>query len=394
MYFVPYCDSSGLHIPTYQDILDYLIAQAKAIFGNDIYLGNDSLDYQDLSNRALMMYDNFQVAQLVYNNRSPVTAIGSGLDAVVKINGLTRRPASYSTCLVTITGTPGTVILNGLITDVNGNKWDLLSSVTIPIGGTIATIVTCETYGPITALPGDINIISTPTSGWTSVGNTSPAVAGVSIETDSQLRARQAISTMTPSLTMKEKTLASVAAIDGTTRYTIYENDTDTVDVNNLPSHSIKVIVEGGSDAHIWDAIYKNRGLGCYMDGDEVSTIVDAYGSLTTIRFSRPVYVPIYVNIDIHILPNWVIGTENLIVNAISDYLNSLKIGEMLTCSSLYYAALSVLLDLTQPSFSIYSLKIGTTLSPMAASDIVVAYNEVIEGINSVSPEYIHVDFV
>lgn len=37
-YFAPYIDDSGLHIPTYQDIMDYLEEQVRLIFGNDIYL--------------------------------------------------------------------------------------------------------------------------------------------------------------------------------------------------------------------------------------------------------------------------------------------------------------------------------------------------------------------
>ena len=37
-YFAPYVDGSGLHMPTYQDILDDMIASMKKIYGSDIYL--------------------------------------------------------------------------------------------------------------------------------------------------------------------------------------------------------------------------------------------------------------------------------------------------------------------------------------------------------------------
>ena len=56
-YFAPYIDDAGLHIPTYQDIKDDLVTEAKKIFGEDIYLENDSMDYEYISAIALKMYD-------------------------------------------------------------------------------------------------------------------------------------------------------------------------------------------------------------------------------------------------------------------------------------------------------------------------------------------------
>ena len=52
-YFTPYIDETGFHFPTYQDIVDDMVAGAKSIFGSDIYLENDSADYQLISIFAL-----------------------------------------------------------------------------------------------------------------------------------------------------------------------------------------------------------------------------------------------------------------------------------------------------------------------------------------------------
>ena len=43
-YFAPYIDDAGVHIPTYVDIRDDLIAKFREIYGRDVYLGNDSQD--------------------------------------------------------------------------------------------------------------------------------------------------------------------------------------------------------------------------------------------------------------------------------------------------------------------------------------------------------------
>ena len=104
-YFAPYVDGSGLHMPTYQDILDDMIASMKKIYGSDIYLGNDSADYQFVSILALKVADSYQAVQYAYNSRSPTTAIGAALDSVVKLNGIYRKPAGFSICELYITGT-------------------------------------------------------------------------------------------------------------------------------------------------------------------------------------------------------------------------------------------------------------------------------------------------
>ena len=172
-YFKPFIDLAGLHFSSYQDILDHMVEGAKNLFGQDIYLGNDALDYQFLSIIALKINDQNQAVQEVFNNRGPSTGIGSGLDIIVKMNGLKRQVASYSTCQVTLTGVAGTIINNGIVQDISGKKWNLPSSVTIGIGVTLIATATCQTIGAINALTSDISIITTPQAGWRSEEHTS-----------------------------------------------------------------------------------------------------------------------------------------------------------------------------------------------------------------------------
>ena len=92
-YFKPYVDASGFHYPSYDDIKQELIGEMKRIYGQDLYLDNDSQDYQMISAFALKIYDTYQAIELDYNNRSTKTAIGTALDALVKNNGITRKKA-------------------------------------------------------------------------------------------------------------------------------------------------------------------------------------------------------------------------------------------------------------------------------------------------------------
>ena len=199
-YFAPYIDETGLHIPTYSDIMEYLEEQVRLIFGNDIYLGDDAQDYQLLSVFAAKLFDVMQLAELNYNNRSPATASGAALDTLVAINGLQRQPATASTATVTLTGTAGAVISRGAVQQVStGYLWSLPASVTIGDDGTAEALATCQQLGPTVAVPGDLSIIATPTAGWVSVTNAAAADLGRAVETDAELRARQAQSVANPS---------------------------------------------------------------------------------------------------------------------------------------------------------------------------------------------------
>lgn len=387
-YFAPMVDSSGAHIPTFADNLEKLKSIARSIFGEDIYLENDSADGQYLANLALLLSDVQNSFLLAYNNHAPQKAIGTALDSLLKLNGLQRKIPSYSTCIVTLTGTVGTVITNGVVQDLNGYKWDLPASVTIGAGGTVDETATCQTLGAITALPGDLSKISTPTAGWTSVTNAASAVAGTAIEQDSSVRSRQAISTMTPSQTMLSKTVAALAAITGVTRYLVLENYTGSTatDPNGLglPAHSITCVVEGDTDANVANAIYLNRGIGCYTNGDVTETITDPITLADTyISFYRPTYVPIFVTLNVKTRVGYTSATTDAIKAAVVDFLNALQIYEDVSFQSVAAAAMTATPNLASPLFVVESCLIGVVTGTRTAADITIHYTEVAEGLTA-----------
>ena len=384
-YFAPYIDASGMHIPSYYDIVDDLVNEAKKIFGDDVYLENDSMDYEYISVIALKMYDTLSSVMYAYNSRSPVTAIGSGLDAVVKINGLKRKTASYSTCIVTVTGTPQTVIKAGEVQDIAGNKWSLPENITIPESGEIDVTAVCTTIGAIGALIGDINKIATPQLGWISVNNSVKAIEGQPVETDAELRARQAVSTALPSQTLLEGTIAGIISVEGVTRQRVYENDTNdnTVTENNpygLPAHSITAVVEGGTDKDVAEQIYLRKSIGCYTNGTTKVEVINKYDITTPIRFYRPTYIPIYVTVNIKKYTGYTDNIPNIIKNNIIDYLNSLNIGDDLSVSLLWNAALTANPVLTSPIFSVLNLIAGKNSVEQNTTDIEINFNEVVQG--------------
>ena len=379
-YFAPFVSSSGLSIPSYTDILNQLIADAKTIFGNDIYLGTDSMDYQFISVIAAKIYDAFQLAVLSYNNRSPSNAIGTGLDSLIKINGLSRIGATYSSCAVTITGTAGTSIVNGIVQDISSVNWALPALVTIPLSGSIIVTATCISAGPIVANIGDISKIVTPTYGWTSVTNATAAVIGASIETDAQLRSRQAISTAKPSLSRLEGTKAAIAGVAGVTRSQVYENDTNSTNSDGLVAHSIAAVVEGGTDLLVATAIFNNKCPGTGTQGATTTNVTDSYGAVTAIKMYRPTYVDIDVQLTVKALTGYTTDITTQIKANIAAYLSALAIGADVSISSLWGAALTAMPSLYTPLFSITALTADVHGGTPGTSDIVIAYNAVSRG--------------
>jgi len=377
-YIPPVISVNGLTIPSYQDILDYIIAQKKAIYGTDIYLEVDSTDYQEMYVFALMIYDILLLAQMVYNNRAPLTAIGVALDSIIKMNGLARNIATHSTVDLTVTGTAGTVITNGIASDDAGTEWNLPASVTIPLIGYIIVTATADDEGDITALAGTITKIKTPVSGWISVTNASAATPGNAIETDASIRSRQAFSTALPSLSVMEGIAGAIYNLTGVTEAKYYENTTDATDVNGVPAHSIAFIIEGGDTTEIVETLATKKTPGTGFHGTTTSVYYDEYGVPMEVKFFRPTYVTIDIEVSITALFGFTSATEEVIKEALYDYIESLEIGQDVLWSRLIGASL-LTGEENSETFNVTSVELavnGSSPYALAPSDIAIAFNE------------------
>jgi len=325
----PVCtiDATGIHVPQYSDVLTYLQNAYRAIYGADVYLEPDSQDGQLLAIFALAISDANSMAAAVYNSFSPATAQGAGLSSVVKLNGIQRGVASYSSVDLTLIGQAGTTITNGIASDTNGNQWLLPASVTIPSGGEIIATATAAEAGAILADVGSVNTIATPTRGWQSVTNASAAAVGAPVEKDPTLRKRQTTSTMLPNKTVLEGIIGAVANLTGVTRYAAYDNDTDVTDSNGIPGHTFALVIEGGDAQTIANTIALKKGEGAGTFGTTSETVINQYGVANIIRFSRPTLVPISVAITVKALAGYTTTVENSMKTAVADEINLTAIG-------------------------------------------------------------------
>lgn len=373
-----YVDSTGFHYPDYPTVLQYLKDEYKAIYGADVYLEADSQDGQWIAIMALAMFDSMQVAAAVYNSFSPLTAQTDALSRNVKINGIARLVASYSTADLRIVGVAGTVILNGQAEDVQSQKWNLPASVTIPVGGEITVTATAAEIGAISAAANTINKIATPTLGWQTVNNVAAATEGDPVESDAELRLRQTQSTMIPSLSVMEGIVGAVASLPGVSRYRGYENDTATTNADGIPAHSISLVVEGGTTQAIAEAIAAKKTAGTSTYGTTTYTTYDQYGVPNAINFYRPTVATIGVEVSLTALTGYLSTTGDLIKAALVDYIKTLQIGDDILISKLYVPANLSNIDLGD-TFNVTNIRIKKNAGSFGTSSITLAFNEIAE---------------
>lgn len=368
-----YIDENGYFYADYPAFLAWLQGKYREIYGEDVYLEPDSQDGQFLAVLALAFYETAALGGSVYSSFSPSSAQGVGLSRNVKINGLERRSATFSEVQLTIVGVAGTVLTDAQAEDTLGQKW-LIPTVTIPISGTVSVTAVAEELGDIQAAPSTVNKIFTPTLGWQSVNNPSAAVPGVPVETDFELRRRQAISTANPSRTVLEGTEGAVANLSGVTKTRAYENDTASTDGNGIPAHSIEIFALGGDDMEIATTIARHKTPGTGTFGTTTELVTDSRGMPLNISFSRPVQAVINVEITLAANSFWNPDYEPLIQDRVADFINALRVGDAVLLSRLFAPA--YLEGDAGNSYDIVSIEISEGADPVGPSNVVLDYDE------------------
>lgn len=370
-----FIDQTGYNYSDFPTFLSWLQDQYKAIYGADVYLGADSQDGQFLTVVAQALFDAAALGASVYNSFSPVTAQGVGLARVVKINGITKRAATYSTVTLTVVGVANTVILNGIAQDTLGQQWLLPASVTIPGGGTIDVAATAKDIGAINAGIGSITTIFTPTLGWQTVTNAAAATPGAPIETDAQLRVRQTVSTALPAETVFDATIGAVANLTGVSAIRGYENDSDITDGNGLPPHSICVVATGGVGLDICQTIMDYKTPGTNTFGSVSNLVKDAKGMPLTIKYQPSVPATISARVTLVTGAGWSTDFETLIKNAVAAIINAGQIGATVLYTTLFAPAYLNGAVQSQ-SYSVVSIELKKNAGAYAAANVSLNFDE------------------
>lgn len=169
------------------------------------------------------------------------------------------------------------------------------SSVTV-----IATFLT-EEYGKITLPYGIVTKMVNNVTGFTAVTNLLEPTYGRKQESDIELRQSYIAKSALRSNTMIESIVGELLNnIENVESASGYENDTDYVDSRGLPPHSIEIIVEGGDNSEIAQAILRRKAGGIQTYGSIEVGVPGVYGDTIPVRFNRPGYLYTWLKVVLH----------------------------------------------------------------------------------------------
>lgn len=149
---------------------------------------------------------------------------------------------------------------------------------------------------------GALASIDTPVFGWTGINNLIPGAGSRDVETDIELRQRQADSSrVTGSATVKAIRSRLLQEVAGVTAVSVFENRSH-IFVAGQPPHSFEALVQGGTDQAVAQNIWENKPAGIETYGNVDIEVEDDNGDDQTIRFSRPVGTYAWVRVTINSL--------------------------------------------------------------------------------------------
>jgi uncharacterized phage protein gp47/JayE len=344
------------------DIKTDLEGALTAEFGAALDLATESVHGAIVGIVAERLSSLWDLAEGVNQDFDPDAAAGLAQDELAALTGAQRLESKRSTDTLTAIGTAGTVLATGRVVAVvgTGKRFRTAAPATIvaatawaaahayvvgdrvknganlyrcitagtsagsggPTGTTaditdnaahwaflavgaafIDVAVESVEYGPILAPAGALSSIQTPVSGWTSATNVLDAALGRVVETDPALRVRREQLLRAEGNAAVDALAADVRAVKDVVSVRVFENVTETTDADGVPPHSFEVLVLGGADNAIAQAIWDSKSGGIAAHGTSSGTATDADGTAHTVAFTRPTAVPIYVSASIETIP-------------------------------------------------------------------------------------------
>jgi uncharacterized phage protein gp47/JayE len=215
---------------------------------------------------------------------------------------------------------------------------------------------------------GTLTVIETPVSGWNATVNVLDAVIGQDTETDAELRTRRANELVASGNATLEAIRTHVLDVSGVTASIVFENNTDVTNVDGVPPHAVEVLVLGGTDAAIRQALFEAVAAGIATHGSVSGVVTDSAGNPHTVKFSRPTSISIWIVTNVQkLVANFPADGETQIKNALKAFGDTYPIGKNVTSS-----ALSAKIFAIAGVLDVLECFIGTAPAPGTEATIVI----------------------
>lgn len=405
-------------------------AAVRAALGASMDVGDRSIIGQIIGIFSEPIALVWEMGEGVNSSQDPNKAVGAGLDAICALTGTFRPAASRSAVTLTLTGTAATAVPAGSqvrtastellfetidqATLVAATAWAALTAYSLGnrrtnagrmyqcitagtsaasggptttaadiTDGTVhwkylgegAAVVDADAQsvdtGEIVAAAGDINEIVSAVIGWNNVVNLLDATPGREQATDEELRRLREFELAGAGTSPIDAIAADLAKLDGVTSVRVFVNNSDATDADGMPPHSVECVVQGGTDQTIFDQLLKSVAAGIPTHGNTTGTATDSQGTAHTMKFSRPVEVPIYVIVDLIKLSATYEGDDAIkaAVAVLDEGID--KVGLDAVASRIAAACwVTGVLDVS-------SVKIGTAPAPATSTTIVITSRQI-----------------
>lgn len=230
--------------------------------------------------------------------------------------------------------------------------------------------ITSDSYASSEAAENTITSIGTSVAGWRGVTNPFKVDASQGVEDDEDYRYRMKLNKGGNSVGSYNSLLFALNQVNGVTFASVQQNTTSNTTGSGITNNGVAITVQGGNEDDIALAIFDYLAAGIETSGDVVKTVNDINGGQHIKRFSRPQQAPIQISMSLTVYPDFPIGGQTQIKQAIVEYFNELTVGEDIYYSRLYEPINSI------RGFSVRNLKISRVGQPLGTEDIIINHNE------------------
>ena len=292
----------GFKRARYNEIVSSMESRAIVLFGVDVNLNERGPLGLIIRLTAWVASNIWQLAESVYNSSFVSTAETlTDLARIGQYIGIAPRAATFAVGEVLFTGDNGTLIPQGTQVQTEDSLiYFTTQPETVPVSGEILVPVQAIQPGALYNVPGNtIDELTNPIAGIDSVNNPDPVSGALNAETAAEFRARYRESVSRPGRATLNALRAALLDVEGVRTAKIVENDTDVVDGEGRPPHSIECYLLGGSNADIAQTILDTKAAGIKPHGSTCENVFDNSAIEKTVCFTFATVVDIYANIDV-----------------------------------------------------------------------------------------------
>lgn len=289
----------GIIIPDVQEVATRVRANWSSALGGKLSMEPSTIQGRFIEAITRGLVDALGLSAATANQFNINQATGQFLDAQAALFLLERHGASSTSVTCELYGTPGTVIPSGAIAmSTAGDRFVLLDEKTLPENGYITAEFQAEETGPIPLPANTLIRIVTQVTGWDSINNPTAGTLGQYQESDYEFKKRIGGSRYY-GRALSGSIESALADVSGVNSFFFYNNGKDevvTVRGVQVLKHSVVIVVDGGSDTDVANALYRTISGGCNFTGlgsagaTEITvTIQDpSNGTPNPITFNRP----------------------------------------------------------------------------------------------------------